>query len=168
MKLNRREFLIGGVSALPALFLPKIGHGELPVETLLQDTVTINGVVFENATAKEVFEHGDYYLHVKIPGSHYMHCARLDRSLGHNHTKIIPGKHYVEIDRQDTGQKKYTCVYTGFSHMPIGRLTTDSTPEVRLYFLLESLTETFVEYPGACLCISYDMKRQWRKDWGIG
>ena len=166
--INRREFLIGCVSALPALFLPKIGHGELPADVSLQDTVTINGVVFENATAKEVFEHDDYYLHVKMPGSYHMHRARLDRSLQHSHTKIIPGKHYIEVVKQDAVQRDmYTCTYTGFSHMPIGRLTTDPTPEVRLYFRLEFLTETFVEHPNARLFTSYNMKRQWKKDWGI-
>jgi len=165
MKLNRREFLTGCASALPALFLPKIGHEELPADVPLQDTVKINGVMFENATTKEVFEHGDYYLHVKMPArKDFPEWLRFYNALrGCSRTEFSSNKHKVEIIQRHIKQE-YTGVYYGCI-----RYDDDIPgPSITLYFLLESSTSSLIAHPKTCLFISYNMLRANKLWWSQG
>ena len=167
--INRRGFLAGCGVALSVVVLPQFSDREsvVPlVEELPQTIVKINGVVFENAVAKEVFEHDDYYLHVEIPGSNYVYLAKIDRGLQHSYTKIVSGKHYVEVVRQNVGLKNmYTCAYTGFCHYAPAR---PAKHDITLFFQLESSAASLIARPKTCLFIDYHMLRANKLWWSQG
>ena len=165
MKLNRRNFLAGYMSVLPALFLSRLGYGKLakklPADIPLQDIVRINGVVFEHAKAKEVFEYDDYYLHVKMPmWKEFPGWLRFYRALqGRSLAEFSSDKHKIEVIQRHIEQK-YTGVYYGYI-----RYDDDSPePSITLHFLLESLASSLIARPKTCLFTNYSMLKQWKKD----
>ena len=118
--------------------------------------------MFENATANEIFEHDNYYLHVKMPAQKdFPEWLRFYRALqGCSRTEFSSNKHKIEVIQRYIKQE-YTGVYYGYIRYD------DDTPESSktLHFQLESLATSLIASPKTItLFTNYSMVKQWKRD----